>query len=86
MPIFSYECNKCTHVMEVFQHEPDELEDLECEECGECDCSKLLSDWNNRTWLEAKDMMRDKIIPEARKAREDLRKGKDSAFLDIYGD
>ena len=86
MPIFNYGCEKCKHVMEVFQHNSDELDDLECAECGSDECSKLLSDWNNRTWLEAKDMLREKILPEARKVREELSRGKDSTFLDIYGD
>lgn len=72
--------------MEKFQHDPDGYNEVTCSDCGGTECKKQLPFAYNRTWLDAKDMYRDKIAPDARRIAENINKGKDNDFFDIYGD
>lgn len=87
MPLFNYKCLKCEHTMEKFQHSSDGY-DLEiiCEKCQSTECEKQLPFAHNRIWLDAKEMLEEKIGPDARRIMDNMRKGSDKAFSDIYGD
>lgn len=86
MPLFNYECMKCGHLMEKFQHNSDDELKIACEECQNTDCERQLSFVHNRVWLEAKDLLKDKIGPDAKRIMDNMKKGKDKDFFDIYGD
>lgn len=85
MPLFSYKCSKCEHEVERFQHNSEEDLEITCEECGE-KCVKQLPFTHTRVWLEAKDFYKEKIAPDAKKIMDNINRGKDKDFFDIYGD
>jgi len=86
MPLYNYKCPKCGHLMEKFQHKPTDVLEITCEECGTPECEKQLPFAHHRVWLEAKDLYKDKIAPDAKRIMDNMKKGKDNDFFDIYGD
>ena len=86
MPLFNYVCSKCNHIMEKFQHNSNEDIEVECEACQSNNCEKQPSFARNRVWLDAKDMFKDKIGPDAKRIMDNMRRGSDKDFSDIYGD
>jgi len=64
------------------------MEDVEvvCTECEGTNCERQMPFAYNRTWLNAKDMVKEKIGPDARRIMDNMNKGKDRDFFDIYGD
>jgi len=86
MPLFNYKCIKCGHIVEKFQHNSKEVLEIECEECGEAGCEKQLPFAHHRVWLDAKELYDQKIAPDAKRIMDNMKKGKDSDFSDIYGD
>jgi len=85
MPLFNFQCQKCELVLEKFQRGKDPPE-ITCPECECTEFKKLLSAWNNRTWLSAKDLYNQKIAPDADRIRKEMGQGKDKHFLDLYGE
>lgn len=85
MPLFNFQCQKCKHVLEKFQRGKDPPEII-CPECDGIEFKKLLSKWNNRTWLNSKEFYSRKIAPDAERIRKEMSQGKDNHFLDIYGE
>jgi len=71
--------------MEKFQHNAEDGY-ITCSECSSINCEKQMPFAHNRVWLEAKDMIKEKIGPDARRIMDNMNKGKDSDFFDIYGD
>jgi len=85
MPLFSYECKKCEHIIEKFQHKPT-VEALCCAECNGSDFQKIFGIPENRTHRNAKDYYNEVISPEAKRIRNKIDKGSDKDFIDIYGE
>ena len=86
MPLFNYQCTKCEHIMEKFQHNSDDVLDVVCDECQNTECEKQLPFSHNRVWLDSKDLLKEKIGPDARRIMDNMKKGKSKDFFDIYGD
>lgn len=85
MPLYNYKCLDCEAVIEVFQQSKDTPE-MQCKKCGSSRFKKLLAVPRNRTQLGSRDELFERTLPEADKIRKDIEAGKDSAFLDIYGE
>lgn len=86
MPLYNYKCSKCGHTMEKFQHRPGDVLEVVCEECESTECEKQLPFAHHRVWLDAKDMINEKIAPDAKRIMDNMKKGNDKDFFDIYGD
>lgn len=85
MPLFNFQCKNCELVLEKFQRGKDTPEII-CPECDNTEFSKLLSACNNRVRLNAKEFYSRKIAPDAKRIRNEISKGKDKHFLDLYGE
>lgn len=85
MPLFTYKCLDCEHLMEKFQHDTEDRHII-CTECDGVNCKKQMPFAYNRTWLDAKEMIKEKIGPDAKRIMDNMKKGSDSDFSDIYGD
>ena len=85
MPLLTFKCLECEHLMEKFVHNTDEYK-VECEECGSDDCERQFSICGTRVWLEAKDLYDQKIAPDAKRIQDNMKKGNNKEFFDIYGD
>ena len=86
MPLFSYECKQCHQVVEKFQHSAKAEPKLICAGCKATEFERLMPGTQNRVELNARDNLNQKILPDAQRIQNDMSKGKDSAFLDIYGE
>jgi len=86
MPLYNYKCKECEHMVEKFQHNAEDILEIICEECGSKGCEKQLPFANSRVWLDAKELYNEKIAPDARRIMDNMKKDKDNAFFDIYGD
>jgi len=85
MPLFTYKCVDCGCLMEKFQHDIEDI-DVACFDCEGTECEKQMPFAYNRTWLNANDMLKEEIGPDAKRISDNMKKGKDSDFFDIYGD
>ena len=85
MPLFSYQCKQCQQVVEKFQHNAKTEPKITCS-CGHTEFERLMPGTQNRVQLSARDNLHQKILPDAQRIQNDMSKGKDSAFLDIYGE
>lgn len=86
MPLFTYKCLDCEFLMEKFQHDGGEVLEIECENCKSTNCEKLMPFAHNRVWLDSKELYNQKIAPDAKRIMDNMKKGNDSDFFDIYGD
>jgi putative FmdB family regulatory protein len=86
MPLFSYQCKQCQQVVEKFQHSAKTEAKLVCAGCNADEFERLMPGTQNRVQLDARDNLHQRILPEAQRIQNDMKSGKDSAFLDIYGD
>lgn len=86
MPLYNYKCPECGHLMEKFQHNIAEEKAVECDECQHPECERQVAFAHNRVWLEAKDLYKEKIGPDAKRIMDNMKKGSSKEFLDIYGD
>lgn len=84
MPLFTYKCPECEHSVEKFQHNSEDIEVI-CQNCGH-NCEKQMPFSHNRTWLDAKEYLKEKILPDADRIKSNIAKGKDKDFFDLYGD
>lgn len=85
MPLFNFECTGCGHIVEKIQRGKD-LPEITCSECEKQEFKKLLSTFRNRTWLDATELIKQKIAPDAERIKREMRKGNDNHFSDIYGE
>jgi hypothetical protein len=72
--------------MEKFQHNSNDNIEIVCDVCHSTECEKQPTFARNRTWLNANDMLKEKIGPDAQRIMDNMRKGSDNDFSDIYGD
>lgn len=86
MPMFVFKCDKCEAFIEKFLHNFDDEFEFECNECGGTSCSRELPIHNTRIRLDARDMLNEKILPDARRIMKDINEDKKDAFADICGD
>lgn len=86
MPLFNYQCNKCESITEKFQHKVSDKPELICVKCGGLEFKRLFSSHHNRTTLNSKETYTQKIKPDVDRIGKEINKGKDKAFLDIYGE
>jgi putative FmdB family regulatory protein len=86
MPLFTFKCESCGHLMEKFFHKVDEDTEVLCEECGSHECHRKFSDFGAKVCLDAKTLYNEKIAPDAKRIMDNMRKDKKDAFSDIYGD
>jgi len=84
MPLFTFECLNCKYSLEKFLYKIDEEEVL-CEKCG-LKCVRQFSIAECRVWQDAKTLYNETITPEVKKIRDNISRGKDSDFFDIYSD
>jgi len=85
MPLFTFKCQKCEFMAERFFHKISEDTEILCEKCNS-KCDRQFSQSKTDTVLDAKDMLSQQIIPDAKRMVDNVKKGKDSDFADIYGD
>lgn len=85
MPLYNYKCNKCEYIMEKFQHNNKNVEDVKCDKCSG-ECAKVMGVVYNRTWLNSRENYARRIKPEVDRISNNISKGKDNDFLDIYGE
>ena len=84
MPLFNFECPNCHITVEHFFHSAENVE-VVCESCG-TKCDRVFSMFGNRSDVDAKTALHEKILPEARKISEQIGQGNDEAFLDLCGE
>jgi len=63
MPIYVYECQKCSHEFEVYQKIGEGNENLTCPECGAKTPKKLVTAFKTQFWSGFLDDMERKISP-----------------------
>ena len=85
MPLFNFECMECGNIMEKLQKGTDPPE-ITCSECEGSEFKKLFSACGNRVWLDSKELYNQKIAPDAQRIMDEMKKGKDKHFFDIYGE
>lgn len=86
MPLFSYQCEGCEVVVELFLHNRDDEVEIECEECGGTEFVKVFGVFVNAIRYNAKETMDKVINPEVDRIRTKVSRGSDKDFLDIAGD
>jgi putative FmdB family regulatory protein len=85
MPLFTFECAECGHQVEKFLHKINDDEEVICEKCG-AKCTRQFSLSGSRVWQDAKTLYNEKIASDVKKIRDNINKGKDKDFFDVYGD
>lgn len=86
MPLFNYQCQNCGWVVEKFLHNRDDPAELVCTECEGVEFERIMGLVHNRTWLNARDALNNKVLPDADRIQKKISSGSDSDFLDITGD
>lgn len=64
MPIYEYECIKCSHIFDVLQKIGESGKSLSCPKCGGKRPKKLVTAFRLHSWSEFIDKMERKISPE----------------------
>lgn len=64
MPLYDFECSKCSHAYEAFMKMSDRFDDLPCPQCGATKPRKLVSPFRTHAWSTFLDKMERKISPE----------------------
>ena len=88
MPLFNYQCQneECGFVVEKFLHKKDDEIEVICPECEKTEFEKVIGKVHNRTWMNARDTLNNKILPDANRIYENICGGNDNDFLDVSGD
>lgn len=86
MPLFNYQCQCCDWVVEKFLHNRDDEVELVCPECEGTEFERVMGLVHNRTWLNARDTLTNRILPDANRIQKKISSGSDNDFLDITGD
>ena len=63
MPLYDYECSKCSHVFEVFHKLSEEGKAFACPKCNSQKTRKLVSQFKTDTWSKFLDTMERKVSP-----------------------
>ena len=63
MPIYEFECKKCSHVFERFMKIEEGYEELACPACGVKDPKKLVTAFRTNFWSTFLDGMERKVNP-----------------------
>ncbi len=63
MPLYDYECVKCSHTFEVFYKLSEEGQDFSCPKCGASGARKLISKFKTDAWSKFLDTMEKKVSP-----------------------
>lgn len=63
MPLYDYECVKCSHVFEVYHKMNEENETLTCPKCKAKKPKRLVSQVKTHAWSQFLDKMEKKINP-----------------------
>jgi putative FmdB family regulatory protein len=64
MPIYEFECTKCTHAYERVMKIDEPYDDLECPSCGATKPKKLVTAFRTNAWSSFLDGMERKVSPE----------------------
>lgn len=86
MPMYNYQCNSCELEIEKFLHHSKQEIEFICEKCGCKEFTKLFNKVHNRISLDAKGNLSQKILPDAQRIMNNIKKGRDKDFLDVVGD
>ncbi|MFA4917035.1 MAG: zinc ribbon domain-containing protein [Syntrophales bacterium] len=63
MPIYEFECPKCTHVFERLMKIEEDYGDLACPKCGAKELKKLVAPFRTNLWSTFLDGMERKVNP-----------------------
>lgn len=63
MPLYDYECVKCSHVFEVFLKAHDRDDELVCPKCKAGKPKRLVSQFKTHAWSQFLDKMEKRINP-----------------------
>jgi putative FmdB family regulatory protein len=63
MPLYDYECVKCTHIFEIFHKIDEDSKNMTCPKCGAKKPKKLVSNIKSHSWSQFLDNMEKKISP-----------------------
>ena len=63
MPIFDFECIKCSFTFEAIQRSGDNENDFSCPQCGEKQLRKLVSSFRTNSWSQFLDNMEKRVNP-----------------------
>ncbi|MBP9021341.1 MAG: zinc ribbon domain-containing protein [Syntrophobacterales bacterium] len=64
MPLYDYECRKCSHVFEVYLKTSEEDETLTCPECQAEKPKRLVSGFRTNAWSQFLDTMEKRVNPQ----------------------
>jgi putative FmdB family regulatory protein len=64
MPLYDFECSKCSHVFEVFLKITEDFEKLPCPQCGAQKPRKLVSAFRTNVWSTFLDNLERRVSPE----------------------
>jgi len=63
MPLYDYECVKCSHVFEVFLKSHEKDDEIVCPKCKERKPRRLVSQFRTHAWSQFLDKMERRINP-----------------------
>ena len=63
MPLYDFECCRCSHVYEAFLKVDEPYDQLECPECGATQPKKLATAFRTNAWSKFLDTMERKVTP-----------------------
>jgi len=86
MPLYNYQCQECGFVLEKFHHHPEDEVEMVCSECECEDFERIVGFVHNRTKLNARDNLEQRLTPEVNRIMKKVSEGSDKDFLDIAGD
>ncbi|MDD5170938.1 MAG: zinc ribbon domain-containing protein [Syntrophales bacterium] len=64
MPLYDFECRKCSHIFEAFLKLSEGPDVLSCPKCCADDPRKLVSNFRTNSWSTFLDKLERKISPE----------------------
>lgn len=85
MPLFTFKCPKCEYIVEKFLHKLPENIEVICENC-KTTCDRQFSKSKTLTVLDARETLKQQILPDAKRMVDNISKGKDKDIVDVYGD
>jgi putative FmdB family regulatory protein len=64
MPLYDFECRKCSHIFEAFLRLSEGTDELPCPKCGAGNPRKLISACRTNAWSSFLDNLERKVSPE----------------------